>query len=76
VHERVFSTSGDISVGGAKFTLDADVGQWVEVLAGNCAARAEVLSMVEIDQTFVYRVRFAEGPEGEALFEAIFRPST
>ena len=76
IHDRVFATTGDISAGGARFTLDCDVGQWVEVLVGQIAARAEVLSMVEMDKSYIYRVRFAEVAEGETVFEAVFRPNT
>lgn len=66
------ATAGDISAGGAKFTLDAAIGSEVEVLAGEHVARATVLQVLKGGGQFTYRVRFDDAKAGEQVFESAF----
>jgi hypothetical protein len=65
-------TFGDISAGGAKFTLDAAIGNEVEVLAGDFVAKAEVLQVLKGAGKFVYRVKFTDANAGAQVFESAF----
>ena len=65
-------TYGDISVGGAMFTADADVGREVEVLAGDIAARATVLQVGEKSGRYIHRVKFEDESAGAQVFDAIY----
>ncbi len=65
-------TYGDISSGGAKFTLDANIGGEVEVLAGEWSARATVLQVLSGAGQFTYRVKFDDLDSGERVFRSIF----
>lgn len=66
-------TYGDVSAGGAKFTLDEAIGTEVEVLAGDVAARAKVLQVLQGAGHFTYRVKFEDVAEGEQVFASIFQ---
>ena len=65
-------TYGDISSGGAKFTLEAAIGSEVEVLAGDVVARATVLQVLKGGGQFVYRVKFDDAACGEQVFDSIY----
>ncbi len=65
-------TYGDISSGGAKFTIDANIGSAVEVLAGEWSARATVLQVMQGAGQFTYRVKFDDSDSGERVFRSIF----
>lgn len=65
-------TYGDVSSGGAMFTLDAAIGTKVEVLAGDVAAHATVLQVGKGDGRFTYRVKFDDAAAGEQVFDAIY----
>ena len=65
-------TFGDISSGGAKFTLDAAIGNEVEVLAGDFVAKAEVLQVLKGAGKFTYRVKFTDPEAGNQIFESAF----
>jgi len=65
-------TYGDISSGGAKFTVPEAVGEVVEVLAGDLAARAKVLQVLQGGGQYTYRVQFDDVASGERVFRSIF----
>lgn len=65
-------TYGDISSGGAKFTVESAVGDVVEVLAGEWSVRATVLQKLQGAGQFTYRVKFDDAESGERVFRSIF----
>jgi hypothetical protein len=65
-------TYGDVSSGGAKFTVPSELGSEVEVLAGELAARATVLQVLQGGGQFTYRVKFDDVSSGERVFESIY----
>ncbi|MBL8955525.1 MAG: hypothetical protein JNK82_32420 [Myxococcaceae bacterium] len=65
-------TYGDISPGGAKFTVGDAVGEVVEVLAGEHSARANVLESRETTGSYTVRVQFVDSDSGERVFRQIF----
>ena len=73
--ESLAPTFGDISVGGAKFTLDSAVGSALEVLAGDFAAAAQVVDVKKMPGLFVYRVKFVDAAAGAEVFEAALQAS-
>jgi hypothetical protein len=64
------ATFGDISAGGAKFTVESQLGTQVEVLAGPLKARATVLQVLQGLGQFTYRVKFDDPKTGERLYAA------
>jgi hypothetical protein len=65
-------TTGDISSGGAKFTLDAALGTEVEIVANDCVARAKVLQVLKGAGQYTYRVQFVDAQAGGEVFEAAY----
>jgi hypothetical protein len=65
-------TKGDVSAGGAKFSVRSPLGNDVEVLAGGVAARANVLQVLKGAGQHTYRVQFVDPKAGAELFEAVY----
>jgi PilZ domain len=69
---ELISTSGDISEGGARFTLKRPlVTDTVELVGGNKKARAEIIATVSTVNGYVYRTRFLDTVEAAPVFAAI-----
>ena len=64
-------TYGDVSAGGAMFSSEAAIGQEVEVLAGDVAARATVLQAGNSGGRYTYRVKFDDEATGQRVFDSI-----
>jgi hypothetical protein len=67
--------NGDLSAGGARFTLDRAAGSEVEVVAGSLTARAHVLQVIEANGRFTHRAQFVDPNAGNAVFSAVWRPT-
>jgi hypothetical protein len=63
--------TGDLSAGGARFTLDHDAGDDVEVIAGGQSARAHVIEVIEAKGQYIHRVLFDDFGAGSAVFAAV-----
>ena len=65
-------TYGDVSSGGAKFTVADPLAGEVEVLAGELAVKATVLQVLQGGGQFTYRVKFEDERSGARVFESIY----
>jgi hypothetical protein len=71
---ELIAAMGDISEGGARFTLKKPlVTETVEVMGGKARARAEIISTVNTVNGYVYRVRFLDQVEAMPVVEAIVK---
>ena len=71
---ELIATMGDISEGGARFTMKKPlVTETVEVMGGKSKARAEIISTVNTVNGYVYRTRFLDQVEAMPVVEAIVK---
>lgn len=70
--DSLVATYGDISAGGAKFTVDGKVGTELEILAGEHSAQAKVLEVKKMPGAFMVRVQFLDEAAGSRVFDEAF----